>query len=154
MSSIKPIPFEATAIESIPSTVNLCQTTFHVQKTKPLSYRLMQLRKLYWGINDNADALVEACKQDLGKPTFEASLAEVDWCKNDIVFVSKNLKKWMKDEPAPDIPLTYSFMNPRIRKETSRYSPRYWSIQLPRSTLVWSLHWCYCSWLHCCLEAI
>jgi beta-apo-4'-carotenal oxygenase len=117
MSSIKIAPFEATPIDSIQSTVNLCATTFRSQKTKPLSYRLAQLRKLYWAINDNADALVEACKQDLGKPTFETFLAEVDWCKNDIVFVTKNLKKWMKDENPPDIPLTNSLLNPKIRKD-------------------------------------
>ena len=33
------------------------------------------------------------------------------------MFVTKNLEKWMKDESAPDIPLTNSLLNPRIRKE-------------------------------------
>jgi beta-apo-4'-carotenal oxygenase len=117
MSSAKIPPFEATAISGIASTVNLCKTTFRSQKTKPLSYRLTQLRKLYWAIHDNSDALVEALSSDLGKPTFESFLSEIDWCKNDIVFITKNLKKWMKDESAPDIPLTNSMMNPRIRKE-------------------------------------
>jgi beta-apo-4'-carotenal oxygenase len=117
MSSIKLAPFEATPVQSIQGTVKLCATTFRSQKTKPLSYRLTQLRKLYWAITDNQDALVEACKQDLGKPTFEIFLAEIDWCKNDIVFVTKNLKKWMKDESPPDIPLTISLLNPKIRKE-------------------------------------
>jgi beta-apo-4'-carotenal oxygenase len=78
---------------------------------------LVQLRKLYWGIVNNEDALVEACKQDLGKPTFETFLTEIDWCKNDVVFVTKNLAKWMKDEPAPDIPLTNSMLRPRIKKD-------------------------------------
>jgi beta-apo-4'-carotenal oxygenase len=117
MPSIKTIPFEATPMESIPSTVNLCRTTFQAQKTKPIAYRLTQLRKLYWGISDYAEALVESCKQDLGKPMFETYLSEVDWCKNDIIFMCDNLAKWMKDEPAPDIPLTNSLLNPRIKKE-------------------------------------
>lgn len=117
MASIKIAPFEATAIDSISSTVNLCKTTYRSQKTKPLSYRLVQLRKLYWGIVDYSDALVEAMKLDLGKPVFESFLSEIDWCKNDIMFVTKNLEKWMKDESAPDIPLTNSLLNPRIRKE-------------------------------------
>ena len=117
MAPVKIPPFEATPIDSIPSTVNLCKTTYRAQKTKPLSYRLTQLRKLYWGLVDNTDALVEACKQDLGKPTFETHLSEIDWCKNDIVFVTKNLAKWMKDEPAPDIPLTNSLLSPKIKKE-------------------------------------
>src|SRR5580693_4853351 len=106
MGSQKISPFEATAIESIPSTVNLCKATFRAQTTKPLSYRLTQLRKLYWGIDDYADALVESCKQDLGKPVFESFISEIDWCKNDIIFVTQNLEKWMKDEAAPDIAFT------------------------------------------------
>jgi beta-apo-4'-carotenal oxygenase len=117
MSSIKIAPFQATPIEGISSTVKLCATTFRSQKTKPISYRLTQLRKLYWAISDNSEAIVEALKQDLGKPVFESYLAEIDWCKNDIIFVTKNLKKWMKDEKAPDIPLTNSLLNPRITKE-------------------------------------
>jgi beta-apo-4'-carotenal oxygenase len=117
MVSSKISPFEATPIESIASTVNLCKTTFRAQTTKPLSYRLMQLRKLYWGLDDYADALVESCKQDLGKPVFESFVTEVDWCKNDIIFVTKNLEKWMKDEAAPDIAFTNSLLNPTIRKE-------------------------------------
>lgn len=52
-------------------------------------------------LDDNALALAEACKRDLGKGAFEAYISEVDWCKNDILFVCKNLAKWMKDESAP-----------------------------------------------------
>jgi len=117
MDASKISPFEATSVDAIPSTVNLCQTTFRAQTTKPISYRLTQLRKLYWGIEDNAEALVESCKQDLNKPVFESYISEIDWCKNDIIFIQKNLEKWMKDEPAPDIAFTNSFLNPRIRKE-------------------------------------
>ena len=36
---------------------------------------------------------------------------------NDIVFVSKNLAKWAKDEAAPDINLMNKLLSPRIRKE-------------------------------------
>jgi beta-apo-4'-carotenal oxygenase len=115
--ALKIAPFESTSIGSIQSTVNLCKTTFRSQKTKPIEYRLTQLRKLFWGIQDNSEALVEACKKDLGKPSFETYLSEIDWCKNDIMFVTKNLGKWVKDEKAPDIPLTNSLLNPHIRKE-------------------------------------
>ena len=37
--------------------------------------------------------------------------------ENDIVFISKNLHKWVKDEKADDIDLTFKFMNPKIRKD-------------------------------------
>ncbi|CAD6505203.1 BgTH12-00697 [Blumeria graminis f. sp. triticale] len=109
--------FQSTAIESIPSTVARCRNTFRSQKTKPIEYRIHQLRNLYWGLTDYSDAIVKACKQDLGKPVYETYLTEIDWCKNDIIFVTENLKKWMKDEAACDMPLSYSFVRPRIRKE-------------------------------------
>jgi beta-apo-4'-carotenal oxygenase len=117
MTSAKIAPFEATAIESIPATVNLVQTTYRSHKTKPLSYRLTQLRKLYWAIVDCEAELLEACRIDLGKPALETYMGEIDWCKNDIVFVTKNLAGWVKDEKPQDMPLMNSLMNPRIRKE-------------------------------------
>lgn len=40
--------YETTAIESIPIKVNELRATFHSQKTKPVEFRLVQLRKLYW----------------------------------------------------------------------------------------------------------
>ncbi|TVY20370.1 Beta-apo-4'-carotenal oxygenase [Lachnellula arida] len=110
-------PFEATAVESIPSIVNLCKTTFRAQKSKPIAYRIHQLRKLYWGLHDNIEALTEACKNDLGKPAFETGISEIDWCMNDIIFVTKNLEKWAKDESPPDMDLPNKLFSPRIRKE-------------------------------------
>jgi beta-apo-4'-carotenal oxygenase len=117
MASTKIAPFEATDIATISPTVKRVQAAFQSQKSKPIEYRLKQLRKLYWGLVDHSDALVEACKLDLGKPTFETYLSEIDWCKNDIVFTTKNLASWMKEEKAPDIPLMNTIMKPRIRKE-------------------------------------
>ncbi|KAI9788396.1 MAG: hypothetical protein M1816_006921 [Peltula sp. TS41687] len=113
--SIPPLTF--TPVESIPSIVDRVRKTFHERKTKPIEYRLVQLRKLYWGLKDNEEALVEACRLDLGKSTFESYVSEVDWCKNDIIFVTKNLQKWAKDEKAPDISLMNAAVSPKIRKE-------------------------------------
>ncbi len=117
MASTKISPFEATPIEAIPSIYNLCKASYKTQRTKSIAYRLAQLRKLYWGVVDNTDALLEACMKDLGKPAYETYLLEIDWVKNDIIFVIRNLEKWMTDEKAPDIPLTNRPLNPKIRKE-------------------------------------
>lgn len=68
-------------------------------------------------LKDSEAAIVEACKQDLGKSTFESYVTELDWCTNDVVFVCTNLEKWAKDEKAPDIPLTNKLLSPRIRKD-------------------------------------
>ncbi|KAI4175786.1 MAG: hypothetical protein LQ343_001399 [Gyalolechia ehrenbergii] len=106
-----------TPVDTIPAIAAGVRNAFNSHKTKPVDFRLTQLRKLYWGINDNEAALIQACKQDIGKGTFETYLAEIDWCKNDIVFVTQNLEKWVKDESAPDMPLANKFLNPRFRKD-------------------------------------
>lgn len=48
MSSTIP-EFKYASVESIPSTVDKVRATFHSQKTKDINFRLVQLRKLYWG---------------------------------------------------------------------------------------------------------
>ncbi|KAL8732180.1 MAG: hypothetical protein Q9166_002927 [cf. Caloplaca sp. 2 TL-2023] len=106
-----------TPVDTIPAIASGIRNAFNSQKTKPMDFRLMQLRKLYWGIKDNEAAIVKACKQDLGKGTFETYLSEIDWCTNDIVFVTQNLGKWVKDEKAPDIPLANKLLSPKIRKD-------------------------------------
>lgn len=60
---------------------------------------------------------MEACAQDLNKPRFETNLGESGWLLNDIVFTTRNLHKWAKDEKASDIDLAFKFMSPKIRKD-------------------------------------
>ncbi|KAF2087728.1 aldehyde dehydrogenase [Saccharata proteae CBS 121410] len=115
MSKIPELQY--TPIEGIPATVNLLRTTFLTHKTRPIEWRLVQLRKLYWGLKDNEDLILEACKKDLGKSHFETYLTELGWCTNDIIFMCNNLEKWAADEAAPDIALTNKFLGPKIRKE-------------------------------------
>ncbi|KAF2249892.1 aldehyde dehydrogenase [Trematosphaeria pertusa] len=110
-------PFEHTPLDDIASIASRIRTSFLSHKTRPLEFRLVQLRKLYWGLKDNQDLILEACKKDLGKPSFETYLTEVGWCMNDIVFMSKNLARFAKDEPAQDMNLTNKFFGPKIRKD-------------------------------------
>lgn len=42
-------PFKATSVESIPKIAKEKRLAFASQKTRPLEWRLRQLRKLYWG---------------------------------------------------------------------------------------------------------
>jgi beta-apo-4'-carotenal oxygenase len=110
-------PFEATPIETLPGIAAQVRSAFRSQKTKPIEWRIRQLRALYWAIGDNSEALIESCKLDLGKSVFETQVTEIEWCKNDIVFVTKNLEKWAAEEKAPDMPLTNQLMSPIIRKD-------------------------------------
>lgn len=76
-----------------------------------------ELTYLTFRIKDNEAAVLEACYRDLGKGPYETSIAEIDWCTNDIVFVTKNLRTWAKDEGAPDMPFANKLISPKIRKD-------------------------------------
>ena len=43
------LELQSTPVDAIPGIVNDVRTAFHTQKTKPLEFRKVQLRKLYWG---------------------------------------------------------------------------------------------------------
>jgi beta-apo-4'-carotenal oxygenase len=109
--------FENTPVADIPKIVSRVRNTFFTHKTRPLEFRLKQLRKLYWSIKDHEADILEACQLDLGKGYFEAMLTEISWVQNDIIFMTKNLEKWAKDEKPEDISFTNKIVSPRIRKD-------------------------------------
>lgn len=109
--------FTNTPVDSIPAIHQRITSKFHSHSTRPLEYRQKQLRSLYWGLKDEEPALLEALKLDLGKSAYEAYLAEVGWVLNDVLFMSKNLERFMRDEKPEDIELTNMPLRPRIRKD-------------------------------------
>ncbi|RMJ22067.1 Aldehyde dehydrogenase [Aspergillus sp. HF37] len=106
-----------TPTDEIQARIAKLKNTFVQQKTRSIEFRLVQLRKLYWAIKDNEQRIAEALSRDLNKPVFETEVAESGWLQNDIVFVTRNLHKWAKDEKAEDIDLAFKFMKPTIRKD-------------------------------------
>lgn len=110
-------PFEHTPLDDIASITARVRASFLAHKTRPLEFRIQQLRKLYWAFKDNEALITEACKRDIGKSSFETYLVEISWCMNDCVWMANNLTRFAKDEKATDIPFTNKLMGPRIRKE-------------------------------------
>ena len=110
-------PFKHTSMDDVAATGARMRTSFLSHKTRPLEFRIQQLRRLYWAFKDNEALIQEACKRDLGKPTFETYLVEISWCMNDCVWMANNLPRFAKDEKPADIPFTNKFMGPRIRKD-------------------------------------
>ena len=53
-------PFENTPVEAIATTVKKLRAAFNSQVTKPLEFRLQQLRKLYWGCVAQDSATTES----------------------------------------------------------------------------------------------
>lgn len=118
-ANVKIAEFQTTALELIPALASNARSTFRSHKTKSLKWRLVQLRKLYWAVEDFTPKLLAALQQDLHKSAFEAVLSEIEWLKKDCLFVIEHLESWAKDEKlgAPTVPLTFSLMKFRIRKE-------------------------------------
>ncbi len=119
MAAVTIPPFEATAVDAIPKIASTARGVFRTHKTKDLEWRRVQLRKLYWAVNDYEPQIVAALRQDLRRSDFESLLTEVEWLKKDCLFLLDHLDKYAKDEKlrAPDVPATYSFMKFRLRKE-------------------------------------
>jgi beta-apo-4'-carotenal oxygenase len=115
--NIKIAPFEATPADDIPSIAATVRNTFRTQKTKDVEYRLVQLRKLYWGLHDLTDKLLEALKQDLNKPAHDSQISEVGWAIQDCMYTIKNVEKWAQDDKDVDVDLQMKLLKPRIRKE-------------------------------------
>lgn len=68
-------------------------------------------------IKDREHLIEEALRRDLRKAKYESFMGEIIVVENDIVFATKNLPKWAKDEKATDVDLTYSLLKPVIRKD-------------------------------------
>jgi beta-apo-4'-carotenal oxygenase len=111
------LPLEHTPADDIAPTCAKVRATFLTHKTKPLEFRIQQLRKLYWGLKDNEDLIKAACMRDLGKSAFETYLTEISWCMNDCIWMANNVPRFAKDEAATDIPWTNVPLRPRIKKE-------------------------------------
>jgi beta-apo-4'-carotenal oxygenase len=59
----------------------------------------------------------EALFLDLRKSLFEAQAAELIWLQNDIIYVTRNLHKWVRDEKVEDIDMIWKLTAPKVRKD-------------------------------------
>ncbi|MFS0839878.1 aldehyde dehydrogenase [Paenibacillus sp. 1P03SA] len=84
--------------------------------TKPLNFRMEQLRRLKAMIRDHEEAIMEALRQDLGKSDFEAFATEIGILLEEINHVLKHLKRWSKPRRVKT-PLTHIGSQSRIYAE-------------------------------------
>jgi aldehyde dehydrogenase (NAD+) len=64
--------------------------------SRPLSWRLDQLRGLLRFVADHEDAILAALKADLGRCTTEARVADITMVRSEVRLIQRNLKKWLK----------------------------------------------------------
>ena len=89
------IPMPTTEQEII-SIVNVQRAYFKSGATRSYQSRFANLHKLKAALQKYEPMLIEALRNDLGKPEFEAYLAEVGFSIHDTSNTIKSLKSWMK----------------------------------------------------------
>lgn len=65
-------------------------------ETKAIDFRIQQLKKLYQAIEDYEDEILEALHEDLNKVGFEAYATEIGLVLEEITYLLKNMKKFLK----------------------------------------------------------
>lgn len=77
------------------------RATFRTGRTKPMSWRVAQLRGLRAMLADHPADFVEALHADLGKSSYEAFRTEIDFTIREIDHTLDHLAAWLRPEPAP-----------------------------------------------------
>lgn len=74
------------------------RATFKSGTTKSREYRLQQLKSLKKLYEEGETELVNALKEDLGKPFTEAVVYEIEFNKNFVISAIASMDKWGEDE--------------------------------------------------------
>jgi len=75
------------------------RTAFLKGKSRSIEWRISQLKAITRMLDENEQVFVDALKSDLNKPLQETILAEIDFIKNDIIGILRNIRKWTADQP-------------------------------------------------------
>ncbi|KAJ5370470.1 uncharacterized protein N7496_006562 [Penicillium cataractarum] len=92
-------------------------STFRTGKTKDIAWRKWQLKQLWWLVEENEQAIVDAIKGDLNRPGFETYLTDLAGIRKDILYHLDNIDTWTADEPVGDSFIAKRLGVARIRKE-------------------------------------
>ena len=79
---------------------------FAAGKTRDISFRLEQLKKLRTMITENEGAIFDALKRDLNKPAWEAYAGDTAIVVNELDYAVKHLRSWAKPKRVKT-PLAY-----------------------------------------------
>jgi len=82
------------------------RATFDTGRTKNIEWRISQLKAMTRLLDENEDVLLEALKKDLNKPKQESYMSEIDYLRNDIISILRNIRDWTKDRYCDKNPLT------------------------------------------------
>ncbi|MCL7425603.1 aldehyde dehydrogenase family protein [Streptomyces sp. YS415] len=82
-------------------TVARLRAAFSTGRTKPVEWRVTQLRNLRAMLTENTPELAAALHADLGKSATEAQRTEIGFTVREIDHTLAHLDDWLRPEPAP-----------------------------------------------------
>ncbi|MFI9769065.1 aldehyde dehydrogenase family protein [Streptomyces sp. NPDC052415] len=82
-------------------TVARLRAAFRTGRTKPVEWRVTQLRDLRAMLTENTPELAAALHADLGKSATEAQRTEIGFTVREIDHTLAHLDDWLRPEPAP-----------------------------------------------------
>ncbi len=82
------------------SVVKRLRATFRSGRTKPLDWRLDQLRALRTLLTEQSEAFLAALNADLGKGATEAYRTEIAFTLNELDHTVRHLEEWLRPKPA------------------------------------------------------
>ena len=85
--------------ETAAEVVGRLRATFNTGVTRPLDWRIDQLRRLRALLVENEQELIEALWADLRKSAVEAKTQEIDFTVADIDEMLANLESWLQPRP-------------------------------------------------------
>lgn len=130
-----------TTIKQINQIIQTQKQYFNTQKTKPIEFRLEQLKKLKIEIQKNEKEIQTALNQDLKKSKTESYISEIGYILNEIEYSIKNLKNWSKPKKVSSktIPFSKSQINSEPLGTILIISPWNYPFQLTISPLIGSI---------------
>ena len=88
-------------MQHVISPVGRARAAFDAGTTRPLAWRLDQLRRLRRMLAERHADFAEALARDLGKHHTEAQLAEIGFVDAEAAHLERHLDGWLRPEPAP-----------------------------------------------------
>ena len=94
-------PGATQSVSAIPAVLHRVRATFATGKTRPIEWRLHQLKELARMMREHEQDFGEALRADLGKCAFEAVLTEMSFVESEANYARKHLKRWLKPKRVP-----------------------------------------------------
>merc|ERR1711936_1375740 len=99
-------PAKHSKMEEYSKLVGDVRNAFNTGRTKSVDWRKEQLRAVDRMLVENEAAFISALKTDLNKPPQETIMAEIDFLRNDIIGLLREIDDWTQDTYVPKSPLT------------------------------------------------